>query len=85
MKGLAKLEVNQVLFLHDNAKQHTSLCTREAITKMGWTVLPHSPYIPDLASSEKAILQMMSWNTARVKSSEASAESFMQQASSNSC
>jgi len=60
LKGLAKQEVNQVLFLHDNARQHTSLCTREAITKMGWTVLPHSPYSPDLASSEKAILQMMS-------------------------
>ena len=59
LKGLAKQEVNRVLYLHDNARQHTSLCTRETITKMGWNVLPHSPYSPDLASSEKAILQMM--------------------------
>jgi histone-lysine N-methyltransferase SETMAR len=26
--------------------------TEEAITKLQWTVLPHSPYSPDLASSE---------------------------------
>jgi len=60
LKGLGKQEVNQVLFQRDNARQHISLCTREAITKMGWIVLPHPPYSPDLASSEKAILQMMS-------------------------
>jgi transposase len=74
LKGLAKQEVNQVLFLHDNARQHTSLCTREAIAKMGWTVLPYPPYSPDLASYEKAILQMMSRNAACAKSSKASAE-----------
>jgi transposase len=60
LKGLSKQEVNQVLFLHDNARQHTSLCTRKAITKIGWTVLPHPPYSPDLASPEKVILQIMS-------------------------
>jgi histone-lysine N-methyltransferase SETMAR len=34
---------------HDNARSHTSLHTREAITKLQWTVLPHPPYSPDLA------------------------------------
>jgi histone-lysine N-methyltransferase SETMAR len=34
---------------HDNARSHTSLRTREHITKMGWMVLPHPPYSPDLA------------------------------------
>jgi hypothetical protein len=42
-------KMNQVLFLHDNARPHTSLNTREAIATMGRTVLPHPPYSPDLA------------------------------------
>jgi histone-lysine N-methyltransferase SETMAR len=37
---------------HDNACPHTSLSTREHITKMGWTVLHHPPYSPDLAPSD---------------------------------
>jgi transposase len=35
----------------DNSRPHTSLHTREAITKLQWTVLPHPPYNPDLAPS----------------------------------
>jgi histone-lysine N-methyltransferase SETMAR len=30
----------EMLLQHDNARPHTSLRTREHITKMGWTVLP---------------------------------------------
>jgi hypothetical protein len=45
-KGLAK-QMNQVLILHD-ASLHTSLCTREAIATMGWTIFPSSPHSPDL-------------------------------------
>jgi histone-lysine N-methyltransferase SETMAR len=31
---------------------HTRLKTQEAITKLGWTVLPHPPYSPDLVPSD---------------------------------
>lgn len=37
-----------LLILHDNARRHKSLATIEAITKMGWAVLPCPPYSPDL-------------------------------------
>jgi hypothetical protein len=36
------------LLLHDNARPHTSLRTREAVTKMAWAVRPHSVQSPGL-------------------------------------
>jgi histone-lysine N-methyltransferase SETMAR len=41
-----------MLLQHDNARPHTSLRTREAITKLGWTVLPNPPYILDITPSD---------------------------------
>ena len=45
--------IDQVLLLlRDNTRPHTSPLTREAITTIGWTVLPHPLYSPDLAPSD---------------------------------
>jgi histone-lysine N-methyltransferase SETMAR len=44
--------LTEILLLNDNARPHTSLKTLEAITKFGWTVLPHPPYSPNLAPSD---------------------------------
>jgi histone-lysine N-methyltransferase SETMAR len=41
-----------MLLQHDNARPYKSLRNREHITKMGWMVLPHPPYSPDLALSD---------------------------------
>ena len=41
-----------MLIQSDNAHSHTSLRTQEAITKYGWTVLPHPPDSHDLGSSD---------------------------------
>jgi histone-lysine N-methyltransferase SETMAR len=41
------LKSSFITTMHD----HTRLKTQEAITKLGWTVLPHPPYSPDLAPS----------------------------------
>ncbi|KAF6028815.1 hypothetical protein EB796_012879 [Bugula neritina] len=46
------VNVANVLLLHDNARPHTSLRTREEITRHGWTTLPHPPYSPELAPSD---------------------------------
>jgi hypothetical protein len=43
--------MKDVLLLHDNARPHISLRTREAIAKTGRTVVPHPAHSPDLAPS----------------------------------
>jgi hypothetical protein len=45
-------KMSQVLFLHDNARRHTSLHTREAIARVVWTLPPHPRYSPDLTPGD---------------------------------
>jgi histone-lysine N-methyltransferase SETMAR len=49
----------EMLLQHDNARPHTSLKTREAITKLGWTLLTHPPYSPDLAPSDFHLFRVL--------------------------
>ena len=37
------------IFHQDNARPHTSWVTRQKLLDMGWEVMPHPPYSPDLA------------------------------------
>ena len=41
-----------VIFHHDNATPHTSLATRQKLLRIGWEVMLHLPYSPDLAPSD---------------------------------
>ncbi|GFV44298.1 histone-lysine N-methyltransferase SETMAR [Trichonephila clavipes] len=57
-----KLAINQkrpelakrrgVVFHQDNARPHTSVVTRQKLWELGWEVLMHPPYSPDLTPSD---------------------------------
>jgi histone-lysine N-methyltransferase SETMAR len=50
---------NQVVFLQDNAKPHTALLTKAKLDELGWEVLSHPPYSPDLAPSDYHLFRSM--------------------------
>lgn len=41
-----------VVFHQDNARSHTSLMTQQKLRELGWEVMMHPPYSPDLAPSD---------------------------------
>ncbi|XP_078038121.1 histone-lysine N-methyltransferase SETMAR-like [Augochlora pura] len=41
-----------VVFHQDNARPHTSIVSRQKIQELGWDVLMHPPYSPDLAPND---------------------------------
>jgi len=50
-KRLAKF-IKWVLFLHDNAPAHRALATQKKVAYLGFQCLDHTPYSPDLATSD---------------------------------
>ncbi|CAF4910836.1 unnamed protein product, partial [Rotaria socialis] len=44
-------EKRKIRLLPDSAKPHVSKFSRQKLEEIGWEVLPHPPYLPDLAPS----------------------------------
>lgn len=56
-----------VVFHHDNARPHTSSMTRQKLTELGWEVLMHPPYSPDLAPSDYYLFRSLQNSLNEVK------------------
>jgi len=55
-RALRDERLGRNIILHDNTRPHAARLTSEAIAKMGWEVLPHPSYSPDLAPSDYHLL-----------------------------
>jgi histone-lysine N-methyltransferase SETMAR len=46
------LQQRKIFFHHDNARPHVANVVKSKIASLGWELLPHPPYSPDLAPSD---------------------------------
>ena len=45
-------QLHQPIFLHDNARPHIAAASREKLLDLGWEVLVHPPYSPDMTPTD---------------------------------
>lgn len=48
-----------VVFHHDNARPHTARETTRKLTELGWEIMRHPPYSPDMAPSDYHLFQTL--------------------------
>lgn len=49
----------KVILQHDNAPSHTAKAVEATISELGWELLPHPPYSPDLVPSDYHLFSSM--------------------------
>ena len=49
-----------VILLHDNARPHTAKTVKAGLLELGWEILLHPPYSPDLAPSDYHLFRALS-------------------------
>ena len=50
---------DKVYFLHDNARPHIPTSTHQKLLELGWSVLPHPPYSPDLVPTDYQLFRSL--------------------------
>ncbi|GFV97394.1 histone-lysine N-methyltransferase SETMAR [Trichonephila clavipes] len=48
-----------IVFHHDNARPHTGMVTQQKLNALGWEVLGHPTYSPDIAPSNYYLLRSL--------------------------
>lgn len=50
---------DKLILLHDNAKSHSAEPVKNYLKTVGWEILPHPPYSPDIAPSDYHLFRSM--------------------------
>ena len=50
---------DKLIFQHDNARPHVAKPVKNYLENVGWEVLPHPPYSPDIAPSDYYLFNCM--------------------------
>ncbi|GFV27234.1 histone-lysine N-methyltransferase SETMAR [Trichonephila clavipes] len=48
-----------IVFHHENARPHTAMVTQQKLNALGWEVLDHPPYSPDIAPSDYSMFRSL--------------------------
>lgn len=53
-------KMDKIYFLHDNARPHIANVTRQKLQELGWIILAHPPYSPDMAPTDYHLFRSLS-------------------------